>query len=119
MRGQRTRRPPPERGVPGPAPWPWECPATRAKLALPVVAPHGPSSPRPPMKHRLPLLLTALLALVLAAPAAGAAGTGLQWQGWDSGLKDAGKSQRPVLVDVYTDWCGWCRRMERDVYSRA
>jgi thioredoxin-related protein len=71
------------------------------------------------MKHRLSLLLITLLALVLSASMAGAAGSGLQWQGWDSGLKDAGKSQRPVLVDVYTDWCGWCRRMEKDVYSRA
>jgi thioredoxin-related protein len=22
------------------------------------------------------------------------------------------------MVDVYTDWCGWCRRMDRDVYER-
>jgi thioredoxin-related protein len=21
-------------------------------------------------------------------------------------------------VDVYTDWCGWCKRMDRDVYAR-
>jgi thioredoxin-related protein len=24
-----------------------------------------------------------------------------------------------VLVDVYTDWCGWCKRMDADVFSRA
>jgi len=24
-----------------------------------------------------------------------------------------------VLVDVYTDWCGWCKRMDRDVYARS
>src|SRR5262249_31115471 len=24
-----------------------------------------------------------------------------------------------ILVDVYTDWCGWCRRMDADVYSRG
>ncbi|MFK7971531.1 MAG: thioredoxin domain-containing protein, partial [Bacteroidia bacterium] len=21
---------------------------------------------------------------------------------------------RPVLVDVYTDWCGWCKKMDKD-----
>lgn len=24
-----------------------------------------------------------------------------------------------VLVDVYTDWCGWCKRMDKDVYTDA
>jgi len=70
------------------------------------------------MKRLFPLSVITLLALVLSAGTAGAGAPSLQWQEWDSGLRDAGKSQRPVLVDVYTDWCGWCRRMERDVYSR-
>ncbi len=67
------------------------------------------------MKRLLPL---ALLALVILAPGAARADAGVQWRGWDAGLREAGKSQRPVLVDVYTDWCGWCKRMDRDVYSR-
>jgi len=24
-----------------------------------------------------------------------------------------------VIVDVYTDWCRWCKQMDRDVYARA
>lgn len=56
----------------------------------------------------LPLLL--LPALAVATPA---------WRSWDDGLKEAARLRRPVLVDVYTDWCGWCKRMDRDVYARA
>lgn len=41
-----------------------------------------------------------------------------RWRSWDDGLREASASKRPVLVDVYTDWCGWCKRMDRDVYSR-
>jgi thioredoxin-related protein len=48
-------------------------------------------------------------ATALAAPA---------WRSWDAGLREAATSGRPVLVDVYTDWCGWCKRMDRDVYAR-
>src|SRR5512137_2126003 len=54
--------------------------------------------------------------LVLFPPAAAAAPA---WLGWDAGLREAARLQRPVLVDVYTDWCGWCKRMDRDVYARA
>ena len=55
-------------------------------------------------------------ARVRAAPRAPA----WQWRGWDRGPRGgADSSERPVLVDVYTDWCGWCQRMDADVYSRA
>ena len=73
--------------------------------------------------RRLPRIAT-LLSLVLlvtmlfaAAPTVAAAEVG--WRSWDAGLADAQRSQRPVLVDVYTDWCGWCKRMDADVYART
>jgi len=42
----------------------------------------------------------------------------VEWRGWDAGLEEARRLNRPILVDVYTQWCGWCKRMDRDVYSR-
>lgn len=27
------------------------------------------------------------------------------------------KEQRPVLIDLYTDWCGWCKVMDKKTYS--
>jgi thioredoxin-related protein len=61
-----------------------------------------------------------LLAIALgAAVPARAADPGVRWHPWDPGLAEAQKHDRPVLVDFYTQWCGWCRRMDKDVYSRA
>ncbi len=28
------------------------------------------------------------------------------------------KQPRPILVDVYTDWCGWCKVMDKETYSK-
>lgn len=27
------------------------------------------------------------------------------------------QEKRPVLIDLYTTWCGWCREMDRKTYS--
>ncbi|HNJ93499.1 MAG TPA: DUF255 domain-containing protein [Ferruginibacter sp.] len=27
------------------------------------------------------------------------------------------KNPKPILIDVYTDWCGWCKVMDRETYS--
>ncbi|MCT4624840.1 MAG: DUF255 domain-containing protein [Schleiferiaceae bacterium] len=26
---------------------------------------------------------------------------------------------KPIIVDVYTDWCGWCKKMDKDTYEKA
>jgi uncharacterized protein YyaL (SSP411 family) len=34
-------------------------------------------------------------------------------------LQEAYKKQpRPILFDIYTDWCGWCKVMDRDTYQK-
>jgi thioredoxin-related protein len=41
----------------------------------------------------------------------------LAWKTFNDGLAEAKVTKKTVLVDVYTDWCGWCKRMDADTYS--
>jgi len=46
-------------------------------------------------------------------------GEGIKWMDFNSGYDLAKKKNKVMLVDVYTDWCGWCKRMDRDTYEHS
>lgn len=43
----------------------------------------------------------------------------IKWNSFDSGITQAKKSGKKVLVDVYTDWCTWCKKMDANTYTDA
>ena len=36
---------------------------------------------------------------------------------YDAALEKAKKDKKLVMVDLYTDWCGWCKKLDKDTYS--
>ncbi len=43
--------------------------------------------------------------------------TRIPWKSFDEGVTLARNSNKKILVDVYTDWCSWCKKMDAEVYS--
>jgi len=41
----------------------------------------------------------------------------VNWIGFEEALELNKKTPKPILVDLYTDWCGWCKRMDKDTYA--
>jgi thioredoxin-related protein len=63
------------------------------------------------MKTYVAILTTMLMATGLLAKE-------LTWEtDYEKALTTAKNSNKIVMVDVYTDWCGWCKKLDRDVYS--
>jgi len=60
------------------------------------------------MKFLLPLFL---LTLSLSATAQ------IEWLSWEEALQRQRTEPRKLLVDVYTDWCGWCKEMDKKVFA--
>jgi thioredoxin-related protein len=45
------------------------------------------------------------------------AGGAMTWMTLDQAAVRLQQEKRPVLIDLYTTWCGWCRQMDRKTYS--
>jgi thioredoxin-related protein len=41
----------------------------------------------------------------------------VHWLTLEEAQKKAKEQPRPILIDIYTDWCGWCKRMVATTYS--
>ena len=41
----------------------------------------------------------------------------LEWLEYGAALERAKKENKHVIVDFYTNWCGWCKRMDHDTYG--
>jgi len=66
-------------------------------------------------------LVLALTALSLAAgaqsqPAEEGKGA-VAWMTIDQALEKSKTEKRKIFIDVFTDWCGWCKVMDRETFS--
>ena len=67
------------------------------------------------MKKTLFLLLIASLTYNTSAQNKAAEGNSvIKWYTIEEAEKLFNKSPRPIFIDTYTDWCGWCKKMDSD-----
>ena len=41
----------------------------------------------------------------------------VRWITFEDAVKKSKTEKRPVFIDVYTDWCGWCKKMDKEVFT--
>lgn len=41
----------------------------------------------------------------------------VNWMSMSEALKQNNKNPRKIFIDVYTDWCGWCKKMDNTTFS--
>ncbi len=66
------------------------------------------------MQHRIGLIAISIL-LISGSLCA----QEIEWLSMETALKRARTDDNPkkLFIDVYTDWCGWCKRMDQVTFS--
>jgi thioredoxin-related protein len=42
---------------------------------------------------------------------------GVNWISWAEMVEAQKTEKRKVIIDVYTDWCGWCKHMDKTTFK--
>lgn len=40
----------------------------------------------------------------------------VQWMGWEEANQVLPAKDKKVLLNIYTEWCGWCKRMDHSTF---
>lgn len=69
------------------------------------------------------LIITAILSmsgfLAMSQGTVIAEGSPVNWMTFEEAVEKSKTEKRKIFIDVYTDWCGWCKVMDKNTFTDA
>ncbi|MES2620781.1 MAG: DUF255 domain-containing protein [Bacteroidota bacterium] len=69
------------------------------------------------MQIMFPVVIVLLSLSFTRIPSPPSETNGIKWMTWKEVQEAQKKQPKKIYVDAYTDWCGWCKRMDATTFS--
>lgn len=63
------------------------------------------------------LIIGTLTFFAFRAPEAPSTEEAINWMSWEEAIEASNKTPKKIFIDMYTDWCGWCKRMDATTFQ--
>lgn len=63
------------------------------------------------------ILLSSIGLMSMSAPSDSLPEGPVNWMTLQEAIQKSKTAKRPIFIDVYTDWCGWCKVMDKNTFS--
>ncbi|MCF6296757.1 MAG: DUF255 domain-containing protein [Flavobacteriaceae bacterium] len=60
-----------------------------------------------------------VLLIIIFLSFKGLAHAQIEWLNFEEAVEKSKENPKPIFIDVYTDWCGWCKKMDKATFSEA
>lgn len=69
------------------------------------------------MRKLLTLFVLAFVAVISLSSSAPAEEGKVKWMSFEEAMEKSKTEKRKIFIDVYTDWCGWCKVMDKNTFN--
>lgn len=63
------------------------------------------------------MILLGIIALMSLSAMAQEKQETIHWMSFEEAVERCANAPKMVFIDVYTDWCGWCKRMDQSTFA--
>jgi len=72
------------------------------------------------MKYLVSLSIVSFIALVSSSfttQSTTSSEEKINWMSWEEAIEKNKDNPKKVFIDVYTEWCGWCKKMDSSTFA--